>query len=64
MALPGLKFVDGKLSLNDYYGKTYCILTLVCTYIIVLVCLVVRDTGISWLEIYGQKALFDYYDNT
>ena len=29
LALPGLKFFDEKLSLNDYYGKTYCISTLV-----------------------------------
>ena len=28
LALHGLKFVDGKLSLNDYHGKTYCISTL------------------------------------
>ena len=28
LSLPGLKVVDGRLSLNDYCGKTYCISTL------------------------------------
>ena len=39
LTLPGLKFVDGKLSLNDYYSNL--LYFNIGTYIIVVVCIVV-----------------------